>query len=100
MCTARVSGPEDDVSIFCVGGEPASKEERERMDDGLETLERPKVSMVELRRTALFRRPAHLGFGLAPLFMLGNNENLCGLGSYAGFCIPTTAGGMEEGGGS
>jgi len=41
------------------------------MDEGLEEPERPKASMVELRRTALFRRPVHLFFGPA-LFMSGN----------------------------
>jgi len=61
------------VSILCAGEKAASEEERERMEDGLEALERPKVSMVE-RRTALFRRPAQTFFVLVPLFMLGKRK--------------------------
>jgi len=78
MCATRGSGAEADVSILCAGEEAASEEERERMDDGLEAPERAKASLVELRRMALFRRPVHLFFGLAPLFMLGNEKNLRG----------------------
>ena len=78
MCATRGPGAEADVSILCAGEEAASEEERERMDDGLEVLGRAKVSMVGLRRTTLFRRPVHLFFGLAPLFMLGNEKNLRG----------------------
>lgn len=66
---AKVAGV---VSIFCLVMEELSKESRSRswMEDGREELEvRPKESIVELLRTALFNRPVHLGFGLPPLML-------------------------------
>lgn len=65
------------VSTFCLVTEALSKDSRSLMEagredgreDGREELERPKDSMVELLRTALFKRPVHLGFGL-PLLMI------------------------------
>lgn len=62
----------DVVSTFCLVMEALSEESRSWRDDGREDgreLElRLNESIVELLRTALFKRPAHLGFGL-PLLM-------------------------------